>query len=235
MTLMAAMEATWPAASVRRVGPWAIREGRGAGHRVSAATAEAAWTAADIPAAEAAMAALGQAPLFMVRGGEAALDAALAARGLGLIAPVVLYAAPVAALVDPDLPPLSGFAHWPPLAAARDLWDAGGIGSARQAVMDRAADPRAAILARTGDRPSGAAFAAVAGSIAMVHAIHVDPRLRRRGTGLALMRVAAAWAQPQGAATLALAVERGNAAARALYERLGMAGVGQYHYRGAAA
>ncbi len=235
MTLMPAMEATWPAASVRRVGPWAVREGRGGGHRVSAATVEGAWTAADIPAAEAAMATLGQAPLFMVRGGEDALDAALVARGHGLIAPVVLYAAPVAALVDADLPPLSGFAHWPPLAAARDIWAAGGIGPARQAVMDRAPDPRAAILARTGDRPAGVAFAAMAGGIAMVHAIHVELRLRRQGTGLALMRVAAAWAHQLGAETLALAVERGNVAARALYERLGMAEAGQYHYRGVSA
>jgi ribosomal protein S18 acetylase RimI-like enzyme len=234
MTLMAAMEASWPAASARRVGPWTVREGRGGGHRVSATTAEGSWSGADIPAAEAAMAALGQAPLFMIREGEEALDEGLAARGHVVVTPVVLYAAPVAALTDADLPPLSGFPHWPPLAVTRDLWAGGGIGAGRLAVMERAPAPKAAILARTADRAGGAAFVAAAGPIAFIHAIHVAPDLRRQGTGRALMRVAAAWAQEAGARTLALAVERANAAARGLYEGLGMAEAGQYHYRGAA-
>ena len=35
---VAAMEATWPAASRRQVGPFVIRDGQGGGKRVSAAT-----------------------------------------------------------------------------------------------------------------------------------------------------------------------------------------------------
>ena len=42
------LDATWPAASMARVGPWTIREGAGGGKRVSAATAETAWTDGDI-------------------------------------------------------------------------------------------------------------------------------------------------------------------------------------------
>ena len=44
-------------------------------------------------------------------------------------------------------------------------------------------------------------------------------------------RPAACWAEAEGATTLALAVTTRNAAARALYASLGMAVVGQYHYR----
>jgi GNAT superfamily N-acetyltransferase len=45
---------------------------------------------------------------------------------------------------------------------------------------------------------------------------------------------AAAWARTRGAATLALAVTRGNAAALGLYRRLGLAEADWYHYRAAA-
>ncbi len=231
MTLLSAMEATWPSVARHRFGPWTVREGGGGGNRVSAATAEGAWTEADLPQAEAAMAALGQRPLFMLLPGQEALDAVLAARGYAVSAPVVLLSAPVAALIDPDLPPLSGFPHWPPLAIARDIWAQGGIGPARLAVMERAPAPKAAILARSGDRAAGAAFVAVNGPLAVIHAIHVDPALRRRGTGRALIRVAAAWAAENGAARLALAVERANDAACALYASLGMTEAGAYHYR----
>ena len=70
----AALDATWPPADMQRQGPWLIREGRGGGQRVSAASAvtsaAAAVNAADITQAEAAMQALGQVPLFMIRDGE---------------------------------------------------------------------------------------------------------------------------------------------------------------------
>ena len=58
VALAQVMEATWPAASVVRLGPWAIRDGKGGGKRVSAATAETAWQPDDIAQAEGAMLAL---------------------------------------------------------------------------------------------------------------------------------------------------------------------------------
>ena len=60
MTIWQALEATWPAAEVTRVGPWTLRRGEGGGKRVSATEARAPWEPGDIPRAEAAMAALGQ-------------------------------------------------------------------------------------------------------------------------------------------------------------------------------
>jgi GNAT superfamily N-acetyltransferase len=227
--LLAGLEATWPPASARRVGPWLIREGQGGGSRVSAATPAGDWQDADIPAAEAAMRALGQAPLFRIVPGDA-LDTALEARGWRMADDTCLYCAPVARLAAPP-PYLTAMAHWPPLAVTEDIWAAGGIGPARLAVMHRVAGPRTAILARTDDRPAGAAFAAVAGPLAFVHAVTTLPALRRRGTARHMMMRAALWAQGAGAEWFALAVTADNAPARALYDAMGMTVAGRYGYR----
>lgn len=228
--LIATLEATWPPARAFRAGPWTLREGRGGGQRVSAATAEGPVGPADLAAMDAAQAALGQRALVMVRPGEAALDAVLAAAGYRVKDPVIGYAAPAGALALP-LPPATAIPHWPPLALTCDLWAEGGIGPGRVAVMDRAAGPRTAIIARLGDAPAGAAFVALHGAAAMLHAIEVAPRHRRRGAARSLIAAAAAWAAERGAATLSLVVTEANAPARALYASLGMTEVGHYHYR----
>lgn len=225
------LDATWPPAAQRGEGPWCIREGRGGGKRVSAATAEGSWTEADIAAAEAAQRALGQDPLFMIRRGEEALDAALAARGYRVVDPVVIYHAPVADLATQPPPPISTFCLWPMLQIMRDLWAEGGVGPGRLAVMDRAAGPKTAILGRVNDRAAGVAFVAAAGTAAMLHALHVVPEQRRQGIAVKMMRAAAFWAQDQGISDLYLAVTEANAGARALYASLGMAIVENYHYR----
>lgn len=229
--LHAAAEATWPPFAVTQAGPWLIREGRGGGQRVSAASAAGEWTEADLPQAETAMRALGQSPLFVLRGGDARLDAALAARGYARHDPVVAYAAPVAELASQEAPFLTGFAHWPPLAVARQLWAEEGIGAARVAVMDRVTGPKTCILGRSGDRAAGAAFTAIHGNVAMLHALEVAPALRRNGCAHNILRTAAGWARDQGATTLAVLVTERNIAARALYTFMNMQVVGQYHYR----
>ena len=230
-TLFAAMEVTWPAATAMRLGPWTIRDGQGGGKRVSAATADADWTDADIPQAEAAMTALGQPSLFLIRDGDAALDKALEARGYRIVDPVLAYAGPAAPLARADLPFLGGFPHWPPLAIAVALWAEAGIGPARLAVMERVQTPKTAILARSNDRPAGVAFVATAGNIAMLHALEVTPSLRRQGSAHNILTLAARWALDNGADTLSLVVTEANAGARALYASHGMAVVGHYHYR----
>ena len=228
--LFAVMEATWPAASVQQVGPWLIRDGQGGGKRVSAATALPGWHPDDIAQAEAAMAALHQPALFLIRGGEDELDTALAAQGYRIVDPVVVYAAPVAALAQtPDH--MTSFPHWPPMAIAADLWAEGGIGPARLAVMQRVAGPKTVILGRAGDRASGAAFVAIHQSTAMLHALEVTPALRRQGSAHNILRAAAIWAQENGAETLSLVVTSANEAARRLYASFGMQLVGNYHYR----
>jgi len=223
--LFAAMEATWPAARNWRLGPFCLRDGAGGGKRVSAASLEGAFTAADLDAAEAAMAE----PLFLIRPGEAALDSALALRGYRVVDPVLAYAMPVAGIAPPER--MTTFPHWPPMEIARALWADAGIGAARLAVMERAAGPKCVILGRAQDRAAGVAFVACHGDIAMLHALEVVPALRRQGSAHNILRAAAAWALDQGAVTLALVVTEANAAARGLYASLGMKLVGQYHYR----
>jgi len=220
------MEATWPPASRRRLGPFTLRDGAGGGKRVSAASLDGPFTEADLDALEAAMAE----PLMLVRAGDDALDAALDARGWRIVDPVVAYAAPVARLVA-DLPRLTAFPHWPPLEVARSIWAEGGIGPARIAVMERVTGPKAALLGRIDDRSAGVAFVACYGAEAMVHALEVRSSHRRQGLGIKLLHAAANWADAQGATRLSLVVTRQNAAARALYARLGMEVVGEYHYR----
>lgn len=97
--------------------------------------------------------------------------------------------------------------------------------------MDRVVGPKTALLSRLGDRPAGVAFAALHGDTAMLHALEVRPALRRQGVGETLLRAAANWAGVEGARTLSLVVTARNTAARALYTRIGMQAVGQYHYR----
>lgn len=226
MSFRAALDATWPAAETLTLGSFRLRRGAGGGKRVSAASLEG--DLGDPGPAEAQMRAWGQVPLFVLWG-DSALDQALAARGYARIDPVVGYAAPVEAFQPP--PRMTAFSHWPPMEIVREIWAEGHIGPERLAVMERVQGPKAAILARSDDRPSGAGFVAVHGQTAMIHAVEVRPQLRRRGAGRHILQAAAAFAAEHGATTLALAVTEGNSAARALYSSLGMRVVEHYHYR----
>lgn len=229
--LFEAQEATWPPASRQNVGPWCIREGRGGGKRVSATTAEGTVAENDISAAEAAMAALGQPLLFMVRPDEAALDALLAARGYAVVDPVTVLSAPVADIACEPPPPVSAFAVWEPLAIMEELWTENGIGPARRAVMARVKGPKTAVLGRQNDRAAGVAFAAIHREACFVHAVVVAETHCRKGTAINMMRAAALWAQDQGVSSLNVLVTEENRAARNLYASLNMVNVGHYFYR----
>lgn len=228
-TLAAVMEATWPCASTHRVPGFTLRNGAGGGKRVSAATAEAGWVAGQVPVAEAAMRAMAQDPLFLIRDGDTALDASLQARGYATVDPVIAYAAPAAAF--PAAPWMTTFPHWPPMAVALDIWATGQITAPRRAVMDRAHGPKTAILARAGDRAAGVAFVALHGTTAMLHALEVTPAYRRQGCAQNILSAAAAWTIAHGGTTLSLVVTLANTGARALYQACGMHSVGHYHYR----
>lgn len=230
-TLYSVTEATWPPAAARAAGPWIIRDGQGGGKRVSAATATGPVTAGDLPLAEDAMRALNQTPLFMIREGDDTLDALLAEHGYGVIDPVNVYAIPLDALTDTPPPRVTTFDLWEPMAIQRDIWAEGGIGPARIAVMQRAAQPKTALFGRDDNRPAATGFVAIHDRIAMIHALEVLPRHRRRGLAAHLTRHAARWALAHGATHLAVLCTQANTGANALYTSLGMALVGQYHYR----
>jgi ribosomal protein S18 acetylase RimI-like enzyme len=230
--IMAAADATWPPAEYLEIGPWLLRRGDGGGQRVSAASiAESGNQSADIVPAEEGMRAWRQTPLFRLTPDQTELDRRLAEAGYAVKDPVALYAAPVASLADGSDETVKVFRVTSPLAMIDEIWERGGIGPGRRAVMTRPTGPRMTFLARADDRPVGVAFVAINGDIAMIHAIEVAPEHRRKGGGALLIRGAASFAAEQGAEWLALAVTKANAPARALYERLGIALAGSYHYR----
>ena len=228
--LYSAANATWPAMSVRQHEGWDIRDGAGAGKRVSAATlALDGWT--DIAPAEQAMQALGQEMLFMIREGETELDMRLEVRGYKIIDPVIIYACKNALLAPKFLPTAQSYAIWEPLQVMREIWAMGGINAERIALMHRVKAPKTGLLARSADTPAGTAFVALNGDIAMIHAVEVLQSFRRTGVARKLMAQAAKWAQDNGATYMSLMTTAKNVAANELYQSMGMKPVGHYHYR----
>ena len=140
--------------------------------------------------------------------------------------------APVAALAG-ELPHLTAFPHWPPLEGCPH-----GLGRGRHRPGSpggdgtRAAAPKTAILARSGDRPAGGCFVACQGCQAMLHALEVRPGLSAAGRGSAS---SARGGQLGGRSGLRYAVLAGDRRAMPrpvrFMQRAGMQEVGQYHYR----
>lgn len=227
--LTALIDGTWPAKSIHETDGWLIREGAGAGSRVSCASQLA--PNATIEDAESAMRTLGQTSLFMVRDGEDALDAQLADRGYAIKDPVNFYTAPTATLAAQRPPPVTCFEVWPPLAAQEEIWADGGIDAHRIGVMERADGPKTTVLGRTNDTPAGTAFAAVHDGTAMLHAIETATAFRRQGIGRHMICALAFWARDNDAETVALLVTKANVPANRLYASLGMRVLGGYHYR----
>ncbi|MFN3664388.1 GNAT family N-acetyltransferase [Yoonia sp.] len=225
------IDATWPPARRRRIGPWTIRLDPSGSSRVSAATANAPPQPGDIAQAAAAMRAAGQRPLFMIRENDAGLDRDLAELGYVIKDPVNFYAAPLASIALQRPEPLSTFEVWPPLATQVEIWAVGGIKAGRIAIMDRAPMPKTTILGRLHDRPAGALFIGIAGDCAMIHALEIAAAHRRQGLARQMTIAAGFWAQGQGARWLTLVATRANTGAHALYTSLGMGVVGKYHYR----
>lgn len=230
--LFAAIDATWAPFARRTLGPWTIREGRGGGSRVSAASLNAADVAdTDIVEAEAAMAAMGQTPLFMIRPEDTALDTHLQALGYDILSPVRLMKAGTATFATGTDLGTTVIPCSPILALQKDIWRAGGIGPARIAVMDRVAGPKTALLARMGQDPVGTAFVAIHEDIAMLHALEISEPQRRQGHGARITAAAGAWAHTHRAKHLVLLVTRDNVPAIGLYETMGFQDVSAYHYR----
>jgi N-acetylglutamate synthase len=233
MDLHAANMASAPAEEEVRLGPWRLRRG-GGGRRAMAATLEGAREGRprpeDIAAALARMREWGQRPVFQVRAGEEALDAALAAEGLVREGRTVILAVPSAAVAhraaDVAVIDCDG-----PLAVQVEIWHAAGVGPERLAGMARVATPKRYLLGRLRDRPAGAAFVCASGGVAMLNALEIVGAARRQGLGRRIVGWTGAWAAEAGAKTLAVAVDTENAPARALYADLGMTPAASYHYR----
>ncbi|AUH33791.1 GNAT family N-acetyltransferase [Paracoccus tegillarcae] len=229
-TLALAFEATWPAAEYADAGGFRLGHTPGAGGRVNSARATGPWSQGDIDAAIDLFRGWNQPAVFRVMDDNTDLRAALEARGFAPSTPTAIMTCAADRLTDQPIPTITTFAVWPPLAIQRDIWAAGSINPARQAVMDAVPAPRASVLGRIKDRAAGAAFVAIHGDVAMVHAVEILPDWRRLGLAGWMMRQAAFWAVDQGAARIGLAVSRQNDAAMALYQHLGFSEVAGYGY-----
>ncbi|MEZ5750590.1 MAG: GNAT family N-acetyltransferase [Paracoccaceae bacterium] len=225
--LFAVSEATWPSAARRVEGPFVLRDGAGGGKRVSSALLAGPFSEAELDRVEPL---LGPKPLFQVTQGQDDLDAALERRGYGIVDPSIFYIAPVENVARKPKP-VSLLGVWPPLAIQRQIWADGGIGPARIAVMERAAGPRQAFVARFQNRAAGVGFVAIHKGVAMLHALHVEPAFRRQGVARYMVQGMADWAGQNGADQFSLIVTQRNSAARGLYSSLGMAEACTYHYR----
>lgn len=229
--LARAFETTWPAAEYRDTGGFRSGRGLGGGGRISSARAlETGWQEDGIAAAAEVQKGWQQPPLFRVWDEDRALAAALTRHGYRATKPTLVMTAPVQQLADPVPPPLTAFEIWPPLAILGEIWSEGAISAPRQAAMARVTLPCTALLGRMDDHASAAAFVAVDGDVAMIHAVEVLPAMRRRGMAEWLLRQAAVWAKAQGASRLGLAVGAENAPATALYGKLGFTPVAGYAY-----
>ncbi|MEV8467337.1 GNAT family N-acetyltransferase [Fluviibacterium sp. DFM31] len=230
--LVEVLEATWPAAAQRRDGPFLLKLSPGGGKRVTAARLLGeAFQPADLDRAEAAMRDAGQPPLFQLAPGQAALDTALAAHGYAVVDETLFMTCDLAPLCDIDVPRLTAFDIWPPLAVQQELWAEAGIGPDRLAVMARCTEPHRSLMGRDRDRVAGAGFVACHKSVAMVHALETRPAFRGRGVATRMMGQAARWAATRGARHMALAVTKANTGARTFYRGLGMAERPGYTYR----
>ncbi|WP_376875509.1 GNAT family N-acetyltransferase [Albirhodobacter sp. R86504] len=227
------LDVTWPAKSMSVAGGFTLREGGDGIQRISCATLNGVFSDAEIDAAEQAQSQLGQPSLFMIRPyrgpDEMALDVALKRKGYRINDPVTVYHAPVARLLS-RVPPVTAFAHWPPLQILREVWAANGVTPPRQAVMERTPVRKTAILGRLHDRAAGGAFVAIHQRTAMLHALITAPSFRRQGLARHVIAQAAHWASENGAEDFTLAVTRANPA-NSLYQSLGMREHCSYHYR----
>lgn len=173
---------------------------------------------------------IGQDPIFMIRPWDTGLDRWLDTRRYRVVDPVTVYAAPAKILAG-EQPITAATPTWPPLAVQSELWQAGGIGPARIAVMERAKTVKTAILGRSGDTPAGVAYVAAKDGVAMLHALEVAPAMRRTGVASAILKGAANWALGKRADWLAVLVTKANGPGNALYRHLAMTPVTDYHYR----
>lgn len=231
-SLFDAIDATWAPRSMHRAGDWVLRDGGGGGNRVSAASFHGQDPAtADISQAEAAMIRSERQPLFMVRPGQEDLDRLLIARNYKKFAPVNIYTGVAGKLAEHAPTGLAALPCAAPLAIQKEIWAEGGIGPERLAIMTRVSSPKTMFLARNDNHPAGTAFVAIHKNIGMLHALEVRRSARRKGVGADLTRAAARWCAEQGAQFFAVLVTRENLAGNALYARIGMEKIAQYHYR----
>ncbi|GHA48150.1 N-acetyltransferase [Amylibacter ulvae] len=220
-TLYDAIDATWAPFEMREENGWIIREGRGGGKRVSAATQTEAN--ASIENAERAMDALEQQRMFMIRAGFPTLEIQLARRQYSILDATLIMACETTKIAAKHPVDISQ----DPSKTQAEIWAAGGVNSERLDVMRRVSVPKACLSIQN----KAAAFAAIHDGVCMVHCVEVIESMRRQGLGKQIMQAVAEWAAQNKAHTVCILVVAANHGAKTMYEKMGLVEVGKYHYR----
>ena len=225
------IDLTWPAKEFLELPEWKLRKSIKGGKRVSAVTAIGKSGIPAIQFVENTLEEWFQDKLFMIKAGENSLDEALKERGYCIVDPTNIWSISAEALSMQQIPPVTAFSIFPPLAIQREIWTANGIDSSRIEIMDRVKTPKTTIFGRINAKPAASAFVAVSNKIAMVHALVVDHKYQRQSMGKFVMRKVGAWAHQQGAESVVVLCTKQNQSANNFYKTLGMQVIGEYHYR----
>jgi len=225
------IDLTWPAKEFLELPEWKLRKSIKGGKRVSAVTAIGKSGIPAIQFVENTLEEWCQDKLFMIKAGENSLDEALKERGYCIVDPTNIWSISAEALSMQQIPPVTAFSIFPPLAIQREIWTANGIDTSRIEIMDRVKTPKTTIFGRTNAKPAASAFVAVSNKIAMVHALIVDHKFQRQGMGKHVMQKVGVWAHQQGAESVVVLCTKQNQSANNFYKILGMKVLGEYHYR----
>ena len=225
------IDLTWPAKEFLELPEWKLRKSIKGGKRVSAVTAIGKSGIPAIQFVENTLEEWCQDKLFMIKAGENSLDEALKERGYCIVDPTNIWSISAEVLSMQQIPPVTAFSIFPPLAIQREIWTANGIDASRIEIMDRVKAPKTTIFGRINAKPAASAFVAVSNKIAMVHALIVDHKFQRQGMGKHVMQKVGVWAHQQGAESVVVLCTKQNQSANNFYKILGMKVIGEYHYR----
>ncbi|MEW9529989.1 GNAT family N-acetyltransferase [Microbispora sp. NPDC049125] len=237
------VDEAWPAPVRAEAGGWILRHAGGVTKRANSVLPVGVREdlAGAVEEAEKFYAALGLPCVFSIGAGAAAgLDAELERRGYRVVDPTLVMTAPVAGAVSAagaeaavegeaeieDAPSERWLRTWWSVDGGRH-GDTGEVPAREWAERVLTGVPAGYLL-----MSGGAVGRAVPqGEWLGIYCMAVEPHLRRRGLGTAVLRSLIAWGREQGADRAYLLVTTANVAARTLYERAGFAVAGRYHYR----
>lgn len=236
-SLEAAFDAAWPALKVVAAGDWLCKSAPGVSRRSNSANpagAHARLTEAWIERIEAIYAKFGQ-PTYVrlpsILGEE--LDRKLDERGYTAEGHTVTLIGPLLAAASAGEVEMSSVPS-PEWLAAQNLINGrqGETAKVFDLVLAQIDVPAAYAAVRREGRIVSAAYAAASDGWLCLEAVATDPDWRGRGLAGATVAALMTWGAGQGARAAGLQVQADNAAAQAVYRRLGVAReLYRYHYR----
>jgi len=225
------VDQAWPALQRVDTGCWTLRAANGVTKRANSVLplGEPEDLEAAVERAEKFYADRGLPCVFSVGGGATpGLDAALEARGYGVMDPTLI----MTARLVPEGEPEEGveLAETPSPAWLDAWWSVDGrFGGDGLPTAARILTGVPAVYASLGREAVGRGV--VQGEWFGIYSMAVTPLARRRGHGRKVLSALLSHARAQGTQRAYLVVVESNTAARTLYERQGFTVVGRYHYR----